>query len=60
MTKRQGWERGLGKYSAPTKINEGKVHERFKDTSRRVYADNEPGSHEIGRHAVAKARKASR
>ena len=56
---KEGWERGLGKYSAPTKINEGKADKGVRDTSRRVYADNEPGSH-VTRNGVAKARKVSR
>jgi hypothetical protein len=43
MAKKQGWEKGLGKYSTPVKLNEGP---KLEDTQRgkeitEVYTNND-------------------
>lgn len=51
MAKKQGWQRGQGKFSEPTKLTEGPQLDEEKpghgvtNISQRTFADNEPGSH---------------
>ena len=50
MAKKEGWQRGLGKYAQPVKVTEVKKTDESAgkvDISKRTFADNERGSHEI-------------